>query len=179
MKKPPPVQIEGQKTALLVIDVQTGLFQEGRPIYHADQLLDSITRLAERAQRAGVPVIYNQHSEPEGLLLGSSAWQLHPRLQPRPADRRVEKTRPNAFEDTPLGEILRQADAAHLVLCGLVTHGCVKATCRGALERGYQVTLVSDAHSNNSAQADQLIEKWNRQLNKLGAELKTAAEVTF
>ncbi len=66
-----------------------------------------------------------------------------------------------------------------LVVTGLVTHGCVKATSPGAIEKGYQVILVSDGHSNFSQGAPQLIEKWNQKISEKGAELKEAQDVDF
>lgn len=166
-------------TALLVVDVQQGLFQKSTPIYEAERLLDNITALIARAQRVGAPVIYIQHSSDKFLIKGSDEWQLHPRLQPENRDYRVHKLEGNAFEGTNLGEVLQSSNITHLVITGLVTHGCVKSTCIGALELGYKVTLVKDAHSNYCAQAADLIEKWNTQLAAKGALLKAAAEVDF
>jgi nicotinamidase-related amidase len=62
---------------------------------------------------------------------------------------------------------------------GLVTHGCVKATCLGALQLGYDVTLVKDGHSSYSKDASRLIEEWNQKLNAQGCELKVASEIDF
>lgn len=171
--------IEQVKTALLVIDVQQELFQKSTPIYQAEQLLQNIVNLINRAHRASAPVIYIQHSSDQHLVKGSAEWQLHPRLQPENRDYIVHKLAGNAFEGTNLGEVLQANTITHLVITGLVTHGCVKATCMGALELGYKVTLVKDAHSNYNAQAADLIEKWNTQLASKGAVVKAAAEVDF
>ena len=81
--------------------------------------------------------------------------------------------------DTNLREELEQRKVNTLVLAGLVTHGCVRATCLGALEEGYKVLLVSDAHSSYSKDAAQLIAKWNEELGKRGAEVITAQSVKF
>ena len=171
--------IEHTKTALLVIDVQQELFQKSTPIYQAEQLLQNITNLIDRAHDAGVPVIYVQHSSDHYLVKGSPGWQLHPQLQPENRDFVIHKLKANAFEGTNLDELLKNRGITHLVVSGLVTHSCVKATCLGALKLGYQVTLVSDAHSNFSGQAADVIEKCNNQLTKKGAILKHTASVDF
>ena len=92
----------GQATALLVIDVQQGLFRKSTPIFRAEPLLDTITTLVERAHAAGVLVVYIQHASDKVLPFGSADWQLHPRLHPGEGDLVVHKQHGNAFEDTPL-----------------------------------------------------------------------------
>jgi nicotinamidase-related amidase len=115
------------RQALLVIDVQRGLFEKPIPIYRADELLDHVTSLASNAHRAGVTVIYVQHASKAGLVEGSTAWQLHPRLKPLKKDVAIQKSHPSAFEGTELGEVLLARGVKRLILTGLVTHGCVCA----------------------------------------------------
>lgn len=166
-------------TALLIIDVQQGLFHKPTPIYKAKELLQNITALVGKARRAGVPVYYIQHSGKGGLEKGSGGWELHPQLPPIDEDHIIHKEHGNAFEETILEDVLASENIGTLVMAGLVTHGCVKSTCLGAKELGYQVTLVKDAHSNFSQTASQVIEKWNRILGKEGISLKAAAEIEF
>lgn len=168
-----------ERTALLVIDVQHGLFQKATPIYHAEQLLQNLNALIERARACGVPVIYVQHSAPRHLVKGSTEWQLHPLLHRPDREPVIHKLHGNAFEDTCLAELLRDEKVGHLVVTGLVTHGCVKATCLGGLELGYPVTLVRDAHSNYSQDAARLIEEWHIKLEQAGVTLRSTEEVTF
>ena len=165
--------------ALLVIDVQQGLFKKSAPIYMADRLLENINALANRAHQDGAPVFFIQHSDQKYLLKGSQDWQLHPRLQPLPGDCTMHKQHGDAFEGTILGEELQAREINSLVVTGLVTHGCVRATCLGAKERGYRVILVKDGHSNYSKKAAALIEEWNGKLEDDGIEVKPAAEVAF
>lgn len=165
--------------ALLVIDVQSGLFQKSTPIYHADELLANINSLVERAHQAGALVGYVQHSSDKVLPNGSAEWQLHPQIQRQKGDLQIHKQHGNAFEDTPLGAELQARGIRNLVIGGLVTHGCVKATCLGALELGYRVVLVGDAHSSYSKDAARLIEDWNTKLQESGVELRLASEISF
>jgi len=166
-------------SALLVIDVQYGLFHESTPIYKAKTLLDNVLSLVSRAQAAGVPVIYVQHCEEEGLVKDTEAWQLHPRLAPRPTDPLVFKEYGNAFKATPLQEILTARGVNRLVLCGLMTPYCVQSTCLGALALGYPVTLAADAHSTNGEQVAKVIKEWNTKLQAAGAVIKPTVEITF
>jgi hypothetical protein len=83
----------------------------------------------------------------------------------------------NAFEGTNLREELEKRDVSVVITTGLVTHGCVRATCLGAMNEGFQVVLVSDGHSSYSKDAAQLIEKWNRALGENGAEVIEAGKV--
>ena len=182
MKKniiPPVIPPGFDRTALLVIDVQHGLFQKATPIYQAEQLLQNLNRLIERARTHGVPVIYIQHSATRHLVRGSAEWQLHPRLNQPDRESVIHKLHGNAFEDTNLAELLRDEKVGRLVVAGLVTHGCVKATCLGGRELGYPVTLVSDAHSSYSQDASGLIEEWHAKLSDAGVTLRSTEEVTF
>jgi len=179
-KKQAPPQIKGgPNTALLIIDVQRGLFRQKTPIYQAEQLLDNIHTLARKAHHAGAPVVYVQHSADRQLVLGSPDWQLHHRLSPLPDDLLLDKLHGDAFQATPLLEMLEARLVGTVVTCGLVTHGCVRATSLGALGLGYQVILAGDAHSSYSKDAPKLIQQWNAKLAEAGAVVMAAGEIEF
>ena len=164
-------------SALLVIDVQQGLFRKSTPIYQAEELLENINLLVDRAHQVGAPVFYIQHSDTRALVKGSQDWQLHPELQPQRLDSIIHKQHGNAFEDTNLDTLLKSKHITHLVIAGLVTHGCVKATCLGARQLGYTVILVKDGHSNYSKDAGRLIEEWNQKLGAQGCELAATSQI--
>jgi nicotinamidase-related amidase len=166
-------------TALLVIDVQQGLFKKSTPIYQADVLLENLNLLIDRAHQAGVLVFYIQHSGSKTLVKGSQDWQLHPELQPQKKDIIVHKQHGNAFEDTNLEGLLKSRNCNCLVVTGLLTDGCVRASCLGARKLGYTVILVTDGHSTYGKQADRLIEEWNQKLNAQQVELKSTSEIEF
>lgn len=170
----PPAQ-----TALLVIDVQQGLFEKSTPIYQAEQLLANINTLIHAARQANVPVIFVQHDNEKSLVKGSPAWRLHPQIQPLAGEPIIHKRNGNAFIETNLLEELGRLLVRTLVITGLVSHGCVKATCLGALEAGYATILVGDAHSNYSKDAKKIIQKWNSALRDAGAVLLTTDQVDF
>lgn len=168
------------RTALLLVDVQQGLFRRSRPVYDEQTLLDTICALIARARRARVPVIYTQHTHRSVLAPGSMEWQLHPRLQTEPGDVIVYKRHGSAFRDTALVEALEARGIHILVVAGLVTHGCVRATCVDGSELGYQIVLVEDGHSNYQDDGAAFINSWNKKLgSRPNVDLQPAQDVTF
>ena len=165
--------------ALVVIDVQKGLFERSTPIYQTERVLENINTLMDNARQAGVPVIFVQHANNNTLVKGSDAWQLHPEIRPLEDEEVIHKLHGNAFIDTHLDEVLAKSNLNELVVTGLVTHGCVKATSLGAIAKGFKVVLVSDGHSNFSKDAPKLIKKWNQVIREKGAELVRTQDVDF
>jgi nicotinamidase-related amidase len=133
------------KTALLLIDMQTGLLSGDHAVYDADGLVDRLRGLLGRARHLGVPVVYVQDDDVGPL--DSEAWQVDPRLAPADGDLRVRKTACDAFHETGLDELLRAREAQHLVVAGCVTELCIDTTVRRATTLAYDVTLISDGHS--------------------------------
>jgi nicotinamidase-related amidase len=165
--------------ALLVIDVQTGLFERLIPIYDAKGVLKNINTLINRARNSGVPVIFIQHSNDNSLVYGSDKWQLHPEIQPIEDEALIHKLEGDAFSKTELNDVLETQGIGKLVVTGLVTHGCVRATTLGALKLGYKVVLASDGHSNFSKDAKKLVAKWNKTLSEKGVDLIETKEIVF
>src|SRR5207248_3704276 len=93
--------------------------------------------------------IWVQH-EDEELVRDSQAWQFAPPLQPAAGEARIHKRFNSSFEETKLDDELARIGATHIVLAGAQTNWCIRATAYGALERGYDLTLVRDAHSTGS-----------------------------
>ncbi len=140
------------KPALLVIDVQRGLFEPQPRPFEADAVLGRIRGLVARARRAGAPVVYVQHQGKGGFLTeGSQDWQLELSLDVQPGDTVLHKTTPDSFLRTPLAEHLAQWGCDRLVICGYATEYCVDTTTRRALAQGFPVTLASDAHTTHDA----------------------------
>ncbi len=169
----------GKGTALLVIDIQKGLFLKSTPVYQAERLLANARVLSERARAAGVPVIFMQHADAHSLVKGTDGWQIHPQVQPLPGDVVLGKTRPNSFEEPALEAELEARGVGRVIVMGLVSHGCVKHTCLGARKLGYRVTLVSDGHSSFSKEAEALIAETHAKLSAEGVELTPTAEAQF
>jgi len=137
---------EGNKTALLVVDVQVGVVKEA---WDAERIVNNVARTVERARAAGVPVIWVQHADDE-LAQGSPEWQWVPELVPADGELRIYKGFNSSFEQTELEDELAKLGATHVVLAGAATNWCIRATAYGALERGYDLTLVKDAHTTGT-----------------------------
>jgi nicotinamidase-related amidase len=164
--------------ALLIIDVQKGLFARKIRIYHAEEMLANICLLAGQAHQVGVPVIYVQHTN-STMPQGTDGWMLHPRLQPLESDLFVYKERGSAFEMTVLNGLLHTLNIHELIITGLVTHGCIKAACLDAAKLGYSVTLVSDGNSTFNPKPVKILNETYEILTKEGIVLKQTKEINF
>ncbi|HVZ40125.1 MAG TPA: cysteine hydrolase family protein [Candidatus Kapabacteria bacterium] len=137
------------RSAVIIIDVQCGLFDaEPRP-FEADEVLERINNVTGRARTAGVPVIFVQSEHPAFLPFGSEEWQLHPAVTVHDGDIRIRKTMANAFLGTDLEATLRRCDARNLIICGYSTEFCVDSTLRYASALGFHIQLVADGHTTH------------------------------
>jgi len=131
------------KTALLVVDVQNGVVNGA---HERDAVVANVGSLVEKARQERVPVVWVQHSD-KGLPRGSDDWRIVPELTPSDAEPLVEKNYGDAFEDTNLETVLSGLAVGRLIVAGAQTDMCIRSTLHGALVRGYDATLVSDAHT--------------------------------
>jgi nicotinamidase-related amidase len=129
--------------ALLVIDVQNGVVAGA---HERDAVVANVGSLVDRARQAQVPVVWVQHSDEE-LERGSEPWRIVPELAPGDAEPLVEKHYGDSFEDTTLETVLSDLGVGRLLVAGAQTDECVRSTLHGAFVRGYDTTLVSDAHT--------------------------------
>jgi nicotinamidase-related amidase len=136
-------------TALLVIDVQKGVVEGA---HERDAVVANVGSLVERARRERVPVVWVQHSSEE-LASGSDDWRIVPELTPDAAEPLVEKQWGDSFEDTALENVLSDLGVGRLVVVGAQTDACIRATLHGAFVRGYDATLVGDAHTTEDSTA--------------------------
>ena len=136
-------------TALLVVDVQNCVV-EGAP--GRDAVVANVAGLVEKARREAVPVVWVQHSD-EHIARGSDGWRIVPELSPGDAEPLVEKSYGDSFEDTVLETVLAGLGVGRLVVVGAQTDACVRSTLHGAFARGYDATLVSDAHTTEDHSA--------------------------
>jgi nicotinamidase-related amidase len=136
-------------TALLVVDVQTGVFEGAR---ERDTVVANVASLVEKARREDVPVVWVQHSD-DGLARGSDEWRIVPELDPDDAEPLIEKSYGDSFEDTTLETVLSGLGVGRLLVVGAQTDACIRSTLHGAFARGYDATLVSDAHTTEDQTA--------------------------
>lgn len=133
-----------QNQALLVVDVQNLVMDES---VRRDETITNIASLVERARAAGAPVVWVRHSSDGDLEPGTPGWQIVDELAPADGEPIVEKTFGDAFAGTDLAERLADLGADAFVLCGAQTDACIRSTFYGGLHRGYDVTVVADAHT--------------------------------
>jgi len=136
-------------TALLVIDVQNGVVAGA---HQRDTVVANVAGLVEKARLERVPVVWVQHSD-EGLARGSEEWRIVPELKPDEAEPLVEKNYGDSFEETDLETVLSGLGVGRLIVVGAQTDACVRSTLHGALVRGYDATLVKDAHTTEDQTA--------------------------
>jgi nicotinamidase-related amidase len=175
-------------TALLVIDVQVGII-DGFHAYRGREVMEQINGLRTRARTANVPIIYVQHDGAQGdpLEAGSEGWQIHPDIKPLQDDLIVHKRACDSFFETTLQKELEARNITHLIVTGCMTEYCVDTSARRAVSNGYDVTLVSDAHTtidNKHLTAAQIIAHHNGLLDGFDAgsnaiKVKAAEEVTI
>jgi nicotinamidase-related amidase len=130
-------------TALLVIDVQNGVVGEA---HDRDNVVANIATLIDKARAAGVDVVWIQHNSDE-LPTGSERWQYVPELVRRESEPLVQKAYGDSFEETDLEAVLAERGVGALLISGAQTDECIRSTLHGAIARGYDATLVGDAHT--------------------------------
>jgi nicotinamidase-related amidase len=136
-------------TALLVIDVQNGVVGGA---HERDAVVANVESLVEKARSERVPVVWVQHFDEE-LTKGSDGWRIVPELSPGDTEPLVEKSYGDSFEDTTLEKVLSGLGVGRLIVVGAETDACIRSTLHGGLVRGYDATLVSDAHTTGDKTA--------------------------
>lgn len=135
--------VDRPRSALIVIDVQRGVVASA---HERDAVVANIAGLVEKARRESIPVVWVQHSDDE-LERGSDEWRIVPELDPAPEEPLVEKHYGDSFEETSLEATLGELGVGRLFVVGAQTDACIRSTLHGAFTRGYDVTLVGDAHT--------------------------------
>jgi nicotinamidase-related amidase len=136
-------------TALLVVDVQNGAVNAA---HQRDEVVANIGLLVDKARQEQIPVVWVQHDD-EDLPKGSESWQIVAELTPGDAEPVVEKNYGDSFEDTTLETVLSGLGVGRLVVVGAQTDACIRSTLHGAITRGYDATLVKDAHTTEDMTA--------------------------
>jgi nicotinamidase-related amidase len=174
-------------SAVVVIDVQRDVVANA---FRRDEVVANIASLVERARKEGAPVIWVQHSDDE-LVKGSEGWAYVYELRMADDEPVVHKQFGDSFEGTNLDELLQERGVERLVVCGAQTDACIRSTLHGAIARGYNAMLVSDAHTTDDCSwaipplsAEQVIAhtnfywKWQRTPRAAGG-ISLTAEVVF
>jgi nicotinamidase-related amidase len=174
-------------TALVVIDMQRDVVGNA---YDVERVVANINTLVDKARAEDVPVIWVQHSD-DDLPHDSEGWQYIAELERTDDEPLVHKHYGDSFEETDLESLLAARQVGRLVVTGAQTDACVRSTLHGALVRGYDATLVADAHTTEDMREwggplapDQAIAytnmywKWSEAPGRKGGTVP-AAEVDF
>ena len=175
-------------STLLIIDVQVGIV-EGFHAYRGREVLEHINELLTKARASNTPIIYVQHDGETGhpLEAGTAGWEIHPHIKPHDGELVIRKRASDSFFETTLQNELEARGIKNLIVAGCMTEYCVDTTSRRAISMGYDVTLVSDAHTtvdNKLLTAAQIIAHHNALLDGFDAgphaiTVKPSDEVTF
>lgn len=138
------------KSALLVVDVQNGVFGSPNPPYLSENVISNIEQLLSYASSSEIEVIFIQHEISGVLEPESDAWQLFSDLTINDSSYKVRKKTPDSFYNTNLREYLDENGIEHVLICGYSTEFCIDRTAFSAASKGYKVTLIEDAHTTHS-----------------------------
>jgi nicotinamidase-related amidase len=141
--------IDRPNSALLVIDVQNGVVGGA---HNRDGVVANVATLVDKARAAHVPVVWVQHSSDE-MPVGSDDWRYVPELSLADSEPVVQKRYADSFEDTDLEAVLASGKIGRLIVAGAQTDECIRSTLHGAIVRGYDATLVADAHTTEDLSA--------------------------
>ena len=154
--------------ALIVIDVQNGLTLK-KKLYQVDSFFNAVNLAIDSFRASHDLVIFVQHNN-KMLINGTDDWQLDERLIRNPDDLILQKQNGNAFLNTKLGEMLTSNNITKIIVCGLVTHGCVRHTCLGAKAEGFSTAILSGGHTSWHAHAQQKIDETETELAGTGIQ---------
>lgn len=135
-------------SALLVIDLQNEYQTGALPLDQLDRALNETKKLLALARAHGVPVFHFQHKTGPGAPIFDPTgpyFGLIDAVKPAPGETVIEKSYPNCFTATGLAEALKASGRTEVIIAGAMTHMCISATARSALDHGYRATVVADA----------------------------------
>lgn len=136
------------KSALVIIDAQLEYVTGNLPLEGVAAAIDETARLLALARQHGLPVFHIVQHAPAGRPLFAEDGPyaaIVPQLTPRDGEAVVRKGLPNAFAGTDLHERIQATGRSELIIAGFMTHMCVSATTRCALDLKYRATVVADA----------------------------------
>ncbi len=155
--------------ALLIIDIQNGLTKK-KTLYNESCFIETVNAAIKEYHDLGYPVIFVQHNN-KPLKFGTSDWEIDNRLYRKKENIILQKQHGNAFLKTDLKSILENKKVKEIIVCGLVSHGCVKATCIGGFNEGYTTNLLKNGHTNWNKDAAIKIDSTENELNQIGIKI--------
>lgn len=134
-------------STVVVVDAQREYVDGKLPLVGVEAALGEIARLLSRARKAGTPVIHIQHRGRPGGAFGpdTEGYPIVSAAAPAAGEAVIQKGLPNAFAGTELKARLDAAGRKEIILAGFMTHMCVEATARAAIDHGFKATVVAGA----------------------------------
>lgn len=166
-----------EKTDLIVIDMQKGILE--KPVYRSEEVTKRVNRLIDFFHKEKHQVYFFRHNNDSFLLKNSEGWELSSGLLISKEDKIFDKSHSSIFKDKTVETEFEKNGIDTLVICGLVTNGCIQTACKDALIKGFRVILIGDAHSTYVTNPEEIIGEWNNTLAGLGAEILTAEEFLY
>ncbi len=174
------------KSALLIIDVQSGMYNGKRiaPIFEGVEKMEKIRHVLEKARSKEIVLIYIKHNGDQGhpLEKGSEGWRIQKQVSPKEEELVIEKSYPDSFQDTQLLEVLTNLSVSNLYIIGNQTEYCIDSTCRSGFSKGFRVILIEDCHSTwdtNTLSAAQIIQHHNDTLRNGYVTGMNSEEISF
>jgi nicotinamidase-related amidase len=171
-------------TALVIIDMQEGMFTDTVAPHRGDEVLARCADLLTRARAAGTPVFHVQHDGPAGdpLQKGTPGFPHHRDVAPKAGEPVVVKRNISAFHGTDFDAQLKKQGIDRLVVAGMQSDYCVDTTCRAAKALGYSIVLADDAHTTFDTKvlpAERIVAHHNATLGGAFVELAKSADIKF
>ncbi len=165
------------KCALLVIDVQKAIFEKKQPVYTQNHFVQNVISAVGFARQNGIKIIFTQHENKSFLMKGTHGYHIIDDIEVQESDMILEKKHPNIFLNTGLDDILKEAGIQSVIIAGLISNGCVRDACLTAHKHGYEVVLLSDAHSTFYKDGIKIIEDINCEMEAAGVVVRPVAQL--
>jgi GrpB-like predicted nucleotidyltransferase (UPF0157 family)/nicotinamidase-related amidase len=155
--------------ALVLIDIQNGLTKKNC-LFNEKLFFDTINSAIEAFRNSGWKILFIQHNNKQ-LKSGSFDWEIDNRIDILENDIIIQKKYTNAFQKSQLKSILIDLKVQSITIGGLVSHGCLKATCLGGLTNGFDIAILKNGHTNWHKDAEWKISETEKELSKNGAKI--------
>jgi len=154
--------------ALIIIDIQNGL-TKSKPLHNEQFFIKTVNQAIKIYRDSNYPIVFVQHVN-KLLQKDSQYWEIDIRIKKQTVDLFIQKKHGNAFQNTLLKTKLTELGVKHITLCGLSSHGCIKASCLGGIAEGFETTILKHGHSNWNIDAGKRILLTEKELLEKGVE---------
>lgn len=156
--------------ALIIIDIQNGL-TKSKPLHNEQFFIKTVNKAIKTNRDSNYPIVFVQHIN-NLLQKDTQYWEIDRRLNKQKSDPVIQKKHGNAFQNTVLKTTLIELNVKQITLCGLSSHGCVKASCLGALSEGFETALLKHGHSNWNKDAEKKVLLTEKELIEKGVKIQ-------